>query len=286
MQLCLLATLATTFAYQQTAASELVPNLPKLNRRPAVFAQIYPPDNHHREACRIIGNIKGNAALLAAFSFSALTAKELPGGGATDPMLQQAYVIFACLTLAFELVAVFVGQQLLYRMADGSFGVSIDGKPDPERTILGIMLSNYKDDFSTVRFAFLAGIGTMMCTIAVRAWATYEPPLATAVTCIFVVASGVMASSNRGTLFEFERVRLLDSQTVKESFNEADLNADGRLCAGEIRSALSRCGLAVGDVEELMTRCDACEETMTLDLEGFQKLVALLRDECYVNVSE
>ena len=224
---------STSFAYQPspltptTRSAEtsrpLASPVTLISRQSLIVANVFPPDNHHREACRIIGNLKGNAALLAAFSFSALTAKELPGGSGADPMLQQAYVVLACLTLAFELVAVFVGQQLLYRMADGSFGVvASDGKLDPERTILGILLSNYRDDFSTVRFTFLAGIGTMMGTIAIRAWATYEAPLAAAVTLIFVGAAGVMASSNRGTLFEFERVRLLDGRaaSVRESFDE------------------------------------------------------------------
>ena len=50
-----------------------------------------------------------------------------------------------------------------------------------------ILLSNYRDDFETVRFVSLAGIATMMGTIAIRSWATYEAPLAAAVTCIFVV---------------------------------------------------------------------------------------------------
>lgn len=125
----------------------------------------------------------------------------------------------------------------------------------------------------------------MMGTIAIRAWATYEAPLAAAVTCIFVVAAGVMASSNRGTLFTFERVRLLDVReaSVCESFGEADLDANGRLCAVEVREALSRCGFAVEDIESLMLRCNAGDESTTLDLEGFKKLVGLLRDECYVD---
>ena len=257
------------------------------SRRLSTPVAVYPPDNYHREAGRVIGNLKGNAALLAAFSFSALTAKELPGNA--DSGLQEAYVILACLTLAFELVAVFVGQQLLYRISDGTFGVSLeDGAADPERTILGILLAKYRDEFQTVRFSFLAGIGTMMATISVRAWATYEPPLAAAVTCIFLAASAVMASFNRGTLFEFERIRLLDErpESVRASFEEADVNADGRLCAGEVQRALSRCGLSVQDVDAMMASCDACPETNTIDLEGFTKLVRQLRngdsDECAV----
>ena len=93
----------------------------------------------------MIGNLKGNAALLAAFSFNALTNGKpiLDSTGApADPNLQNAFVLLTCTTLALELVAVYVGQQLLYRMGDGNFAqVRDDGTNDPDRTILSILLS-------------------------------------------------------------------------------------------------------------------------------------------------
>mmetsp|Transcript_44725 Transcript_44725/g.117280 ORF Transcript_44725/g.117280 Transcript_44725/m.117280 type:complete len:285 (-) Transcript_44725:140-994(-) len=280
MRPALLLALAVSASSLTSRPSTIRSVLPAV-RSPAVELKVFPPDNHHREAGRIIGNLKGNAALLAAFSFSALNVKEpLAGAG-----LQSAYVVFACLTLALELTAVFVGQQLLYRMADGSFGtVDEDGYLDPDRTILSVLLSNYRFEFQVVRTSFLAGIVTMMATITVRAWATYEPPLAATVTSIFLAAGGVMAASNRESIFEFERVRLLDSRTssIRQSFDEADVNADGRICAAECSKALGRCGIYVEDVEDLIAKCDGCTETMSLDFDGFSTLVRMLRDECYV----
>ena len=247
-----------------------------------VNAKIFPPDNHHREAARIVGNLKGNAALLAAFSFSALTRDELPGTN-VDPLLQDAYTLLACLTLALELVAVCVGQQLLYRMAVGKFGERLaDGSNDPNRTILSILLTNHKSQFETVRISFVAGICTMILAIAVRGWACYDAPLASAVAAIFVAAGAVIALSDRDTEFEFERVRLLNQTplSLRESFAEADANGDELLDAEEITQALGRCGFnrAKVDVEALMSRCSSREDGL-LDFDGFTKLVGLLQSE-------
>jgi hypothetical protein len=188
---------------------------------------VYPPDNHHREACRLVGNLKGNAALLAAFSFAAATRSDLPE--ATAPALQDAYVIATTATLALNLVAVFVGQQLLYRMGDGSFGTQLEnGSIDPDRTVLGIMLANYREDFITVRFCFLTGVCTMMIAIGLRAWIVYEPFLASVVTLIFASAGGVMAYNARRTEEKFERVRFFDAATQRETFGEVDENGAAR----------------------------------------------------------
>lgn len=84
------------------------PTMAYTQRRASVVrSATFPPDNFHREGARIIGSLKANAALLSAFSFAALTKADLPD--AANPRLSDAYVILVCLTLALELVAVFVG---------------------------------------------------------------------------------------------------------------------------------------------------------------------------------
>ena len=57
--------LPTCACFSTQARSVHHPTRPSLSARALVF----PPDNHHREAARIVGNLKSNAALLAAFSF-------------------------------------------------------------------------------------------------------------------------------------------------------------------------------------------------------------------------
>jgi len=158
-----------------------------------------------------------------------------------------------------------------------------DGSADPDRTILSILLTNHRAEFYTVRTSFLLGILTMMCAIAVRAWAQYEPPLAAAVTLVFFGAGGVMAFFSRSTSFLFERVRLLDAapSSVRESFVEADRDGDSRLSAEEVARALRRCGADVGpeELRNVMARCGADGEGATLDYAGFSELIRLLRTE-------
>ena len=151
----------------------------------------------------------------------------------------------------------YAGQQLMYAMADGTFGAPReDGSNDPERTILGVLLANHKTQFYIVRTAFLGGIASMMGAIGVRAWASYDPPLAIAVTLVFCGAILAIVASNRDTTRVFERVRLLDERvvSVRESFEEADENGDGLLSVGELQRALARCGADVSaeEVEALL----------------------------------
>lgn len=63
----------------------------------------------------------------------------------------------------------------------------------------------------------------MLSAIAVRAWACYDPPIATFVTAIFLIAAVLIGASNRETAQSFERVRLLDTAplSLRESFEEA-----------------------------------------------------------------
>jgi hypothetical protein len=250
---------------------------------------IYPPDNHHREACRLVGSLKGNAALIAAFSFAAATRSDLPPDA--NAILAHTYVLSTTLTLALNLVAVFVGQQLLYRMADGTFGSRLDdGTLDPERTILGIILSNYAQEFNIVRVCFLSGVATMLVAIGSRAWIVYEPVLAGGVTAIFAAAGGAMAYSAVGTAYELERVRLFEAASSREVFVEIDVNGDGRLSSSEITTAMRRCGYDVSkpEVDALVRRTLAGSESgadesesmlngeddePTLDQAGFTKLL-------------
>ena len=115
----------------------------------------------------MIGNLKGNAALLAAFSFNAHNGKPIldSTGAAADPNLQNAFVLLTCTTLALELVAVYVGRQLLYRMGDGNFAqVRDDDTNDPDRTILSILLSaKYKDQFYLVAAPSTLGLSRCCC---------------------------------------------------------------------------------------------------------------------------
>ena len=272
----------------ETARLRIAPAIrrapPAVRRAPAVLVkQSFAPDNYHREAARIVTSLKSNAALLAAFAFSAFTRPELPEN--VDESLQAAYILLCATTFALELVAVYAGQQLMYAMADGTFGAPReDGSNDPERTILGVLLANHKTQFYIVRTAFLGGIASMMAAIGVRAWASYDPPLAIAVMLVFCGAILAIVASNRDTTRVFERVRLLDEQvvSVRESFEEADENGDGLLSVGELQRALARCGADVSaeEVEALLRRCDFVSrgEAPTIDLEGFTQVVRLLRE--------
>ena len=256
---------------------------PAVRRAPPPLAkQSFAPDNYHREAARIVTSLKSNAALLAAFAFSAFTRPELPEN--VDESLQAAYILLCATTFALELVAVYAGQQLMYAMADGTFGAPReDGSNDPERTILGVLLANHKTQFYIVRTAFLGGIASMMAAIGVRAWASYDPPLAIAVTLVFCGAILAIVASNRDTTRVFERVRLLDERvvSVRESFEEADENGDGLLSVGELQRALGRCGADVSaeEVEALLRRCELARgDAPTIDLDGFMQVVRLLRE--------
>eukprot|EP00326_Haptolina_ericina_P038943 CAMPEP_0181235520 /NCGR_PEP_ID=MMETSP1096-20121128/37622_1 /TAXON_ID=156174 ORGANISM="Chrysochromulina ericina, Strain CCMP281" /NCGR_SAMPLE_ID=MMETSP1096 /ASSEMBLY_ACC=CAM_ASM_000453 /LENGTH=128 /DNA_ID=CAMNT_0023330511 /DNA_START=44 /DNA_END=430 /DNA_ORIENTATION=+ len=128
----------------------------------------------------------------------------------------------------------------------------------------------------------------MMSAIGVRAWITYEPAFAGLVTLIFACAGGVMAQSNARSISTFERVRLLDAMpsSLRESFDEADLNGDGILCASELVAALRRTGIRKSDmeVEDLILRCridaDCALDNREIDYPGFVELVRLLRIEC------
>ena len=134
----------------------------------------------------------------------------------------------------------------MYAMADGTFGAPReDGSNDPERTILGVLLANHKTQFYIVRTAFLGGIASMMGAIGVRAWASYDPPLAIAVTLVFCGAILAIVASNRDTTRVFERVRLWTSgSSVRESFEEADRNGDGLLSVGELHGRLLAAALS------------------------------------------
>ena len=147
-----------------------------------------------------------------------------------------------------------------------------------------MLLSNYRAEFTTVRLCFLAGVVTMMGAIGVRAWAEFEPPLAAAATLLFAAAGAAMASSNRETVFEFERVKLLGTEraSLRESFADADTNSDGLLSVPELARAMQRGGIAVSEAQarRLVARCaedagvEGCDaRTESLDLEGFTRLV-------------
>ena len=116
-KLIVLASLATTRCMAPAPRLHRLPLGRAATRVPIAPHAAYTPDNYLREAGRLLSNLNGNAALLAAFSFNALTnsgARLPPIEGAES--LRSAYYLLACTTLALELVAVFVGQQLMYRM--------------------------------------------------------------------------------------------------------------------------------------------------------------------------
>ena len=85
----------TTKAMQESAARKLF--LPSTD------------DNRLREAARLVGQIKATAALLAGFAYSQLRPPPSPA----DEQLATLYMALDAATVACELVAVFVAQQLL-----------------------------------------------------------------------------------------------------------------------------------------------------------------------------
>lgn len=94
-------------------------------------------------------------------------------------------------------------------MYDGSFGSEemkgING--EDRRTTLGIVLANYKLEFTVVRGCFIAGIICVLAATAVKAWAMFAPPLAVGVTAILVAAASCMLFfALRSQTFVFDRL--------------------------------------------------------------------------------
>lgn len=112
--------------------------------------------------------------------------KVVEAEGADDAFItfNDAYVLLDVATLGFELVAVFVAQQLLYRMMDGSFGneLNIDGSPGyspspraKSSTALGLILKLYPVEFTVVRSSFVAGIVCILLATGIKAAVLFDP---------------------------------------------------------------------------------------------------------------
>ena len=158
-------------------------------RRPG--PQYYLPtsnDDRLREATQLVGQIRSTAALFAGFAFTQLQPPSSGGG----ELLGTLYSALDSATLACELVAVFVAQQLLYRLLDGTFGVPPKGADDQSASVLGLLVSQHRLEFRTVRLSFISGIVCLLASTTVRAGCTY-PEQAWPVTVTMLAAGATMA---------------------------------------------------------------------------------------------
>ncbi len=152
-------------------------------------------DDRLREATQLVGQIRTTAALFAGFAYTQLQ----PPSSSEGELLGTLYSTLDSASLAFELVAVFVAQQLLYRLLDGTFGVPTRSGPNKGGTdekgasVLGLLVSQHRLEFRTVRLSFISGIVCLLASTIVRAWCTADPGQALPVTVTMLAAGGTMA---------------------------------------------------------------------------------------------
>ena len=183
---------------------------------------VFVPDNYQREAGRVVSSLKTNAALLCAYSFSNLDGRFMESAPHGDGAKLVAYVLLVAATLGFELSAVFIGMQLLYRLYDGSFGSEALASPDDDRrTVMGIIVANYQLEFYTLRGCFIAGIFCVLAATDIKVWAEFDLPLAAAVTAIIAACGSTMAFfALRSQALVFDRLEAVNREA-------ASVKADG-----------------------------------------------------------
>ena len=165
------------------------------------------------QAIGIVAELKGNAALFAAFAFGSLNlpspliiseskATSLGGGVTTsrpipDSDLLQAFVTLDALTLCLMITCVAASQLLIYRLADGSYGTikySTEDYIDPRDTPTGRLTTQYRAEFRIARAAFALGLGSLLIAVAIRSLAVFDEGIALPVVAL-VGASAVSISS-------------------------------------------------------------------------------------------
>ena len=159
-------------------------------------------------AMNIVGELKSSAALFAAFAFGALN---LPGTliisesrvtsaassvstsrPVPDSDLLQAFVVLDVATFGFMLICVVVSQQLLYRLADGSYGTvrfGTDEEPNIRDTALGRLTTQYGAEWRTARAAFDLGIAAILLATVLKTWAVFDSSISLPVTAVIVLSS-------------------------------------------------------------------------------------------------
>ena len=165
------------------------------------------------QAIGIVAELKGNAALFAAFAFGSLNlpspliiseskATSLGGGVTTsrplpDSDLLQAFVTLDALTLCLMITCVAASQLLIYRLADGSYGTikySTEDYIDPRDTPTGRLTTQYRAEFRIARVAFALGLGSLLIAVAIRSLAVFDEGIALPVVAI-IGASAVSITS-------------------------------------------------------------------------------------------
>lgn len=183
------------------------------------------------KATALVGQIKSNAALFAAFAYGGLA---LPGtltvsessvtsigtsisrSRPIESDMVKAFIVLDASTLALMLVSLSVAQLLLYRINDGTFGsgVTFSGRPgmadgdesettEPERalrrtrsdSVLGVLTTQYGLEFFVARWSFVCGVTTLLAGVTCRLMAVYadpEPGVAQMITAIFGAAAVVI----------------------------------------------------------------------------------------------
>ena len=159
-------------------------------------------------AMNIVGELKSSAALFAAFAFGALN---LPGTliisesrvtsaassvstsrPVPDSDLLQEFVVLDVATFGFMLICVVVSQQLLYRLADGSYGTvrfGTDEEPNIRDTALGRLTTQYGAEWRTARAAFDLGIAAILLATVLKTWAVFDSSISLPVTAVIVLSS-------------------------------------------------------------------------------------------------
>ena len=144
-------------------------------------------DNRLREASRLVGLIRATSALFAGFAYSQLS--PLTTG---SPFTGTLYLTLDAAAVGCELVAVFVAQQLLYRLYDGTFGAP-KGEEGQAASVLGLLVSMHRLEFRTVRLSFISGIVCLLACTIIRAWASFGAERALPVTVMMMTAGATMA---------------------------------------------------------------------------------------------
>ena len=179
---------------------------------------VFVPDNYQREAGRVVSSLKTNAALLCAYSFSNLDGRFMESAPHGDGAKLVAYVLLVAATLGFELSAVFIGMQLLYRLYDGSFGSETLAGPaggEDRRTVMGLIVANYQLEFYTLRGCFIAGIFCVLAATDIKVWAEFDLPLAAAVTAIIAACGSTMAFfALRSQALVFDRLEAVNREAA------------------------------------------------------------------------
>lgn len=180
----------------QCAVANEQQELPFIGSEGARITSAVAPDDPG-QAIGIVSELKGNAALFAAFAFgslnlpSTLTISESKatalGVGVTtarpnpDALLLQPFVVLDIATLCFMITCVATSQLLIYRLADGSYGTvkySTEASFDPRDTPTGRLSTQYRSEFWIARSTFALGLGCLLVDVGVKTVATFPESIA------------------------------------------------------------------------------------------------------------